>query len=614
MFLPTALLGAPHGSDFDVFLEAENIASTNRFIPEGLPRAVDCSGNGWLNLWSADSPGPEGYFARYDFKVNESGKYWLLVWAQGLDTKISSPFWATIDQQKLHFTPRSAKIPEFQFRYSQGMTLHYLGPISLKEGNHTLTLTVNERRAYKAKSEKQGAYNLIVDAMALTNVDPGKTVVEKPVDISVDVKKSEGPFVQLMDMSEGGIGEVSDPNFWSAIAPMLKKIGIREIRIDHMWDYYGIVSRGTDGQLKYDWQRFDRVLDQIKAAGARPFFSVSYLPGPLSKDGRAYGVPNDFNAWKTICAELARHMTQERNLPGLSYELWNEPDGSGFWNGTQEDYYKLYSSTCEGILSVDPTAKMGGPATALGGWIEGFVKFVHEKKLRLDFVSWHWYNCTFDVNVYAGQIDRVREILKSQGYTDKVETFFTEWNFNGDFVPQNDAFYNAGNAAATLAVFHEKKLSRSFFYMPKDPNAGKELTGWFGAITHTNKPKPVYNFFDAYSRLKGRKLMVKTSDPRIGAFAAEEKGVWRVLVWHFDGMMPFGLVRKTQLNINLPVGAYERQIWLIDRQHSNLSFNPQKPELECVGKNAVKVETSEGLQMEFDLENGGVELLEFQKK
>ncbi len=605
--------GAPQASDYDVFIEAEAIQATNRFLPMGPPQLVCSSGDRGIGLWSPTPPGAEGYFARYEFTLDKSGTFWLLVWAQGLDTKLSSPFWVTIDRRRFHFTSRDAKIPKDQYRYGNGgITLHAMGPITLKKGTHSLTLKVNERRAFKAPGEEKAAYNLIVDAMALTSVNPLRSVIKAPVKLAVDVEKKQGPFVPIVDLSQGGIGGVASPEFWAPIAPMLKKIGVHQIRIDHIWDYYGIVSQGTDGKFIYDWTRFDAVLDQFEAAGASPFLCVSYLPPPLSSDGQAYGVPNDMEKWKTICAELARHMTQRKNGAGLYYEIWNEPDGFG--TKVKEDYYKIYRYAAEGILSADPTAKIGGPATALNDWIEGFVKYVRDNKLRLDFVSWHWYNAFFDVNSYASQIDDARAILRREGFGDDLEVMFTEWNLNGNVVPYNDAFYNAGNAAATLGVFHEKKLKHSHFFFPKDPVGEKELTGWYGAITHTNKPKPVYNLFDAYSRLQGDMAAVNTSDSRIGAFATVKENTSRVLIWHFDGTTPFGLTRDIHFSINLPAGNYTVSKYLIDNKHSNLAETPESPGLSQVEQKSVNVEGDSGWKENISLQNGGVMLIEYQKK
>jgi beta-xylosidase len=236
---------------------------------------------------------------------------------------------------------------------------------------------------------------------------------------------------------------------------------------------------------------------------------------------------------------------------------------------------------------------------------------VKQEKLKLDFVSWHYYNCTLDPRVYAEQIASVRNTLNKLGFPPTVRTVYSEWNINGNVVPANDSFYAGANAAATLAVLHRTNTG-SFFFMPKDPRGPREFHGWFGAITFSNQPKPVYNFFDAYSRLRGREVRVTTKDETVGAFAAEDrtggKKTLRVLVWNFDGNSPFGARRKIILTLPLKNGTYKKAVYVIDRQHSNPAANPGRPGLEQIeaGEQAV----TGPVTWPFELENGGVWFME----
>ena len=56
---------------------------------------------------------------------------------------------------------------------------------------------------------------------------------------------------------------------------------------------------------------------------------------------------------------MERYGTDEVNT--WLWELWNEPD-IFYWRGTPEQFHELYRVTVEGVRSVLPTAKVGGPA------------------------------------------------------------------------------------------------------------------------------------------------------------------------------------------------------------------------------------------------------------
>jgi xylan 1,4-beta-xylosidase len=49
------------------------------------------------------------------------------------------------------------------------------------------------------------------------------------------------------------------------------------------------------------------------------------------------------------------------------FECWNEPNLRGcFFDGTQEDFFRLWSATWRAVKSVHPDLRFGGPSTARG--------------------------------------------------------------------------------------------------------------------------------------------------------------------------------------------------------------------------------------------------------
>ena len=47
--------------------------------------------------------------------------------------------------------------------------------------------------------------------------------------------------------------------------------------------HLGVVKRGPDGQLIYDWARFDATVREIQAIGAVPVMSLTFVPVVLVK-------------------------------------------------------------------------------------------------------------------------------------------------------------------------------------------------------------------------------------------------------------------------------------------------------------------------------------------
>ncbi len=73
------------------------------------------------------------------------------------------------------------------------------------------------------------------------------------------------------------------------------------------------------------------------------------------------------------------------------FEVWNEPNLSAFWTGSQQDYFALYRETATALKKVSDRLRVGGPATADDQWIAPFIDFCESGHVPLDFVSTHHY-------------------------------------------------------------------------------------------------------------------------------------------------------------------------------------------------------------------------------
>lgn len=168
---------------------------------------------------------------------------------------------------------------------------------------------------------------------------------------------------------------------------------------------------GKSGLYSYDWQVVDRTLDYFKSAGVEPVIALDATPqilggsvGPFTGGLLANGlvwqspfakeVPNDFTAWSTIAGDLVDYIVNTRGDDVRYWSIWNEPDISGFWTGTLEQYLELYAATAPVVKAVDATLKVGGPDAANWNpeWIEALIKRSAERGLPLDFISWHHYD------------------------------------------------------------------------------------------------------------------------------------------------------------------------------------------------------------------------------
>ena len=202
LILATAVYASPPSAViYDVFIEAEDALATYGFGEIGPPRALGHSGGKILSLWQLNAPNPPGYYSKYVFRVENDGEYYINIWVQDLETPYSSPFKLVLDNQEWLLNKSTARLLPNQIKYGEDITGYFIGPISLKSGNHNISIVVNERRTYSDK-----AYNLIVDAIALSQRDPAITEIPEEVLLTVNAADDLGLFSPLTDLSQGGIG------------------------------------------------------------------------------------------------------------------------------------------------------------------------------------------------------------------------------------------------------------------------------------------------------------------------------------------------------------------------------------------------------------------------
>lgn len=275
----------------------------------------------------------------------------------------------------------------------------------------------------------------------------------------------------------------------------------RDLRVDTIrtHDFLGPTDidshpkdRGHDLVIFPDWSadptkeesyRFgpsDKMVKAIVDCGAQVYFRLgrSFAADPTP--------PPDFDKF----AEVARHIVMHYNTGwangfhyGIKYwEVWNEPNiqknwipNKGlylFWSGTREQFFELYEKTARALKSYDPNLKVGGPGLAEGAregeWREGFVRFCAERKVPLDFLSWHHYHGDsydpYDM-VHIGQ--DVRRLLDANGLK-KTESHVNEWNINltrGKTGPQHQAsMESAAFTACALVYLQDSAVDLSYYY------------------------------------------------------------------------------------------------------------------------------------------------------
>jgi xylan 1,4-beta-xylosidase len=271
--------------------------------------------------------------------------------------------------------------------------------------------------------------------------------------------------------------QTANPHFWSAafgtgtasltLRSDLQthyKIGNRELGMLRVRGH-GVLNDDMGvykGPGSYDWTKFDTYLNAIVSAGMRPIMELSFMPTALAKNGNSRDVPKDYAAYKQFIQAVVQHCVDKYGAPDVGqwyWEVWNEYDYSGFWNGTAADYYTLYDNAVDGATAVLPNILIGGPASTEPGKIAAFLQHCKTANKRVTFASSHVYpggaaagavaNATGLVN---DNNTRIQQIMSGGYTTAQVKSFNTEWNssyngqggLTGDVVTSMDNHWNVG--------------------------------------------------------------------------------------------------------------------------------------------------------------------------
>lgn len=290
-------------------------------------------------------------------------------------------------------------------------------------------------------------------------------------------------------------------------APVVADIGVLKpkiIRLDHLYDVYNVVGRNSDG-LTFDWTRLDSAVNAIQATGAKPLLSLSYMPSVIAQGGNSTNPPNDWNEWAQVVQKTIEHYSgrAEKNINGVYYEVWNEPDSAQFggWNYSgNKNYLTLYHFASVGANNAQNvnTFYLGGPATT--GINKDWITALLASGNRIDFLSWHSYQ----TDPKAFDIDRRNIISWLQPYPTYtlIPLLITEFGFTADKSTLYGTQYAAAYTTAVIRQLITGGPSYLFSFQLVDGANEQDGSGQ-GLITNpdngmTKKPRYyVYNFIDA---------------------------------------------------------------------------------------------------------------------
>lgn len=399
---------------------------------------------------------------------------------------------------------------------------------------------------------------------------------------------------------------------------------------------------GADQFTEYNFNFCGVAYDNVLSAGMKPLVELSFMPEKLAlkeegrplKGGFFYRPnivpPKDYAAWRDYLQAFIRfllHRYGAEEVRTWYFEVWNEPDlPFVFWNGSRDEYFRLYEESARAIKAVDGQIMVGGPSTSGSKWISSFLAYCKKNDVPVDFVTTHQYagdplggvEDQGDAEGQAGGFEAWQEHLRRAGEAlkqvrektflagyravtpDKSETtdipddlfrknaarayeqaqglplFYTEWNENAIFSAYtNDArkvaAYDVKMALAVADYVTGSSIwcfSDIFEELHPFP---QEFHGGFGMLTQHGIPKPVFYAMKLLADAPDTRIDLGPDafDGEIGAAAFEGNGETHVILFR-QKMKQLDLPKEEAvIRLSCPDSPHSVTVKRIDEAHGN---------------------------------------------
>jgi hypothetical protein len=211
--------------------------------------------------------------------------------------------------------------------------------------------------------------------------------------------------------------------------------------------------------------------------------------------GNPFYPAKDWSEVSRIVAAFAR----SRSLP-LNMEMYNEP--LAHWKGTHAQLVQYAHAVREGLRSVDPNFKLGGPC--LYSIRIGDLNNLAKAGLfnELDSIVMHAYvDGTAPEDSYLERIVALNDLLKQYGQQDKP-VYLTEFGWTaaqGTWQPPVDRWTQTRYIARSLALGWSQGVDAMMYFALRynTSNTGEEA---FSLMNRDNGPEPGYVSFAGVSR------------------------------------------------------------------------------------------------------------------
>jgi hypothetical protein len=223
--------------------------------------------------------------------------------------------------------------------------------------------------------------------------------------------------------------------------------------------------------------------------------------------------PGDGGDWTGLTTFMTQLISNVKAAgmtgPDVRWELWNEPELSIFWKGTQAQWLETWKHAYQQVRAAIPEAVIEGPSFATGpggSWMNTFLDYAKTNDVMPDYISWHEEGGGADPVADLATINRQ---LTSRGITGVKGFDANEYGTTSE--------QNPGNSAWFLARF-----DRAGFQGLRGNWADAEFFSNMGDLVAANwQPNSQYWIYKRYADQTGLRTSV-TAGTQVDAVAYQD--------------------------------------------------------------------------------------------
>lgn len=407
---------------------------------------------------------------------------------------------------------------------------------------------------------------------------------------------------------------------------------------DLKWGSTNAYTEDANGKPVYNWTIIDRIFDTYVERGMRPLVEIGFMPEALSTKPQPYKhtwsengpiftgwahPPTDYTKWAELVFQWVRHSMNrygEAEVKTWYWELWNEPN-IGYWQGTFDEYCKLYDYTADAVKRACAECIIGGPHTtnpnsaSAAKFLRDFLAHCESGKnyatgktgSPIDYIAFHAKgnpeivdgNIRMNMSPQLAAAAKGFEIVASFekyknlpiviGESDPEGCAACSYERDPKYGYRNGTVYPSYTAASVPRIYeladqYQVNLKGILSWAFEFENQ-KWYQGYRDLATN-GVDKPILNVFRMLGMMSGKRLVVSNpgalsveqiiaggvrgAHDDVHAFASADQHNAAVLIWNYHDMDVPAVGKTVNLVLkNIPSGKVMIHHYRVDQHHSN---------------------------------------------